>query len=174
MNTFSRDKEGAAQIIEMALILPIVMGVVMTLFYLIFAVFFMVSAQSLAEEANDTITTLISTECGENENLYWQLFGDYLSPMTQAKVQAEYENKLEGLCVLPGTDASFSFNLQRVKPSISTTIRFYYFKHRLFTITADREVFAISDFANNTDFLMEAETKWKGLKKICNEIDEVL
>ena len=169
-NRLKSDK-GSAEVIEMAFVLPVVMGVVLSIMYLILGVFFYVNSYSISECAMDEISDM----SGRN-GIYCNLSGKYISDDDKTAIQEKYEERIRKICVLPGMNAKFSYSVSKALgdlsagPVIRTKISCFYYKKRIFTVIGKRKLFDPAEHTENKEIFLELREKSGGLKRICDEI----
>lgn len=180
-------ENGSAQVVEMSFVLPMAMGVVMTLIYLAFAMFLYVHLQGIAEVAADRITNAVvsNTSSGEEEDfsdMYFLFSGEYLSDEEECLIEAEFSQKLDNLCVLPGMSSDFRYFLEDsgLNPEIVVEMECTCFGGELFTASVERKIYFPREFADNAElFLVISEEtgavsfvneSLERLKDACDEV----
>lgn len=167
-------ESGATGVIEMTFVFPMTMFVVISLIYLTFSMFLYVHLQGVAETAADAIEITLYDELYD-ENYIPYFDGFKLSEEGKEKIFKEYSSKLRNLCVLPGMNVDFSFDVvtEMIAPTIFVEMECKLIKGELFTASVERKVYFPEDFANDFELILDVSEDSGALVYVKERIEEV-
>lgn len=170
---FITSEKGSAGVIEMSFILPMAMIIVIALLYLTFYMFLYVHLQGIAEVAADSLEKEITAGSKSISDFYLSEMS--ISEKSKEKVQKEFRETLDNLCVLPGMSADFSFEtgFNIINPTIKVKVVCTCFKKEVFTASVERKVYFPEEFTNNLDMILDISESSGALTYIKEQVDEV-